>query len=203
MRTRAPKRDWTETFSHAEMLKVTGLSADTVLTWHKRQYTLESRTDSAKQGRGNRRRYSTLSVLHLCLLKEVSRLGMELVEASAISACVLKMVRSIGDWIEFYTEEELMHPPDYCYLAVWDDPSGKQHGIELPRITDASGLERPLLHSIEIIGGIGQPRPDVASWARSKNVTSVRLIDLVGLVVSATGRMAAILIPRYEKAKQK
>jgi DNA-binding transcriptional MerR regulator len=57
-------------FSHGETLEITGLTADTLLTWHKRG--LVPRIGRRKhEGRGFRRRYSTVDVAYLVILKHL------------------------------------------------------------------------------------------------------------------------------------
>jgi DNA-binding transcriptional MerR regulator len=54
-------------FSHAEALVIAGITAEGLLTWHRRGVAPE--TPNREPGRGRRRLYSTLDVVSLALIK--------------------------------------------------------------------------------------------------------------------------------------
>src|SRR3974377_1011585 len=75
MREHAPLSDFqayqTPEFSHAEVLEITGLTADTLLTWHKRGVIVGSEGSQAL-GRGHRRKYSEFEVVRLAIMKHLA-----------------------------------------------------------------------------------------------------------------------------------
>ena len=166
MREHAPLSDFqayqTPEFSHAEVLEITGLTADTLLTWHKRGVIVGSEGSQAL-GRGHRRKYSEFEVVRLAIMKHLAptmALPMAAAGAAAASAMVF-LVTQLAAYRE--TIEELEAMPGVGLLA-YHDSTGTPH-FDLVGDADFPGLT-PL------------PSGGLAAWMRKRRVTIVTVLDL-------------------------
>ncbi len=102
-------------FSHAEALAIAGLSAEALLTWHRRGFAPE--TPGREARKGNRRAYSTLDVIGLALAKRLADAGCALSQAQALAGRLLlgAAKRTLGREARPGAEYLMLYPP-----AAWE-----------------------------------------------------------------------------------
>jgi len=189
MRQQAPLPDFqayqTPEFTHAEVLEITGLTADTLLTWHKRGVVVGSEGSQA-QGRGHRRKYSEFEVVRLAIMKHLAptmALPMAAAGAAAASAMVF-LVTQLAAYRE--TIEELEAMPGVRLLA-YHDLAGTPR-FDLVGDANFPGLE-PL------------PSGGLAAWMRKTRVTIVTVLDIN--MITFTLYAAAEAVRMRRRARQR
>ncbi len=106
-------------FSHAEALAIAGLSAQALLTWHKRNLAPDT---PGREGKGNRRAYSRLDVIRLALVKRLAEAGCALIQAHALAGRLLLLTKdrmrgTTGPGAEYL----VLYPQAGCELVPAND----------------------------------------------------------------------------------
>jgi len=149
-------------FSHAEVLEITGLTADTLLTWYKRGVVITSEGTEAK-GRGHRRKYSEHDVTRLMIMKLLApTIPLPLASAMAGSASLMVLLASqMAAFRE--TRDELDEMPGASLLA-YHDSAGRPR-FDLVGDAHHEGLD-PL------------PAGGISAWMRNAGVSAVTVLDI-------------------------
>ena len=171
MREALPKLDLKKLeqpeFSHGETLQITGLTADTLLTWHKRGVVPDI-GERDQGGRGHRRKYSAMHLAYLMVLKQLSG-KMPLVVAGMAAANAVPLI--LGTFMLLrYTEnaDEIEAMPSLVLVAYEDDAG--QTRFELFSSEEGRGI--PTIPP----GGIEQ-------WMRALNIQSATILNIVSLTL--------------------
>jgi hypothetical protein len=171
MREALPKLDLKKLeqpeFSHGETLKITGLTADTLLTWHKRGVVPDI-GERDQGGRGHRRKYSAMHLAYLMVLKQLSG-KMPLLVAGMAAANAVPLI--LGTFMLLrYTEnaDEIEAMPSLVLVAYEDDAG--QTRFELFSSEEGRGI--PTIPP----GGIEQ-------WMRALNIQSATILNIVSLTL--------------------
>ena len=163
-------------FSHSETLHITGLTADTLLTWHKRG-VVPNIGDRDQGGRGHRRKYSAMHLAYLMVLKQLSG-KMPLLMAGMAAANAVPLI--LGTFMMLrYTEnvDEIEAMPSLVLVAYEDDAG--QTKFEL--FTSQEGKGIPVIPP----GGIEQ-------WMRALNIQSATLLNIVSLTLTLFGKIGDV-----------
>ena len=154
-------------FSHGETLQITGLTADTLLTWHKRGVVPDI-GERDQGGRGHRRKYSAMHLAYLMVLKQLSG-KMPLVMAGMAAANAVPLI--LGTFMMLrYTEnaDEIEAMPSLVLVAYEDDAG--QTRFELFSSEEGRGI--PTIP----FGGIER-------WMRALNIQSATILNIVSLTL--------------------
>lgn len=154
-------------FSHGETLQITGLTADTLLTWHKRGVVPDI-GERDQGGRGHRRKYSAMHLAYLMVLKQLSG-KMPLLMAGMAAANAVPLI--LGTFMLLrYTEnaDEIEAMPSLVLVAYEDDAG--QTRFELFSSEEGRGI--PTIPP----GGIEQ-------WMRALNIQSATILNIVSLTL--------------------
>ncbi len=163
-------------FSHGETLQITGLTADTLLTWHKRG-VVPNIGERDQGGRGHRRKYSVAHLAYLMVLKELAG-RMPLPMAGMAAANALTAIVTTFALLR-YTE----NAADYdampsLLLVAYEDHSGQ---LKFEVFTDKEGEALPVL-----------PDGRIDKWMRSLNIQSATILDIVTLTLTLFGKIGEV-----------
>ena len=164
-------------FSHGETLEITGLTADTLLTWHKRGF-LPQLGKREQMGRGFRRKYTTFDVVYLVLLKHmVGRVPMAFAcvgAARAVDAVitVLEMARYAD------TLQNLNKSPGVS-LVAFEDCSGK---FRFEVFADRPDAGVPVW-----------PGGGIQTWMRTAVVEWALILDLSTIALALFARIGDVM----------
>jgi hypothetical protein len=171
MREALPKLDLKKLeepeFSHGETLQITGLTADTLLTWHKRG-VVPNIGDRDQGGRGHRRKYSAMHLAYLMVLKQLSG-KMPLLVAGMAAANAVPLI--LGTFMMLrYTEnaDEIEAMPSLVLVAYEDDAG--QTKLELFTSKEKQGI--PTI-----------PPCGIEQWMRALNIQSATILNIVSLTL--------------------
>ena len=113
--------------SHAEMLALTGLTRDRLLTWYKRG-TLPDRFTMAP-GSGNQRRYKWRDALVLTAIRELADAGIPIEDSVELGERFATMFhfRILGDFVDMerglaHARETLLRWPTHGLVAIVQHP---------------------------------------------------------------------------------
>ena len=154
-------------FSHGETLQITGLTADTLLTWHKRGVVPDI-GERDRGGRGHRRKYSAMHLAYLMVLKQLSG-KMPLVLAGMAAANAVPLI--LGTFMLLrYTEnaDEIEAMPSLVLVAYEDDAG--QTRFELFGSEEGQGI--PTI-----------PQGGIEQWMRALNIQSATILNIVSLTL--------------------
>ena len=171
MREALPKLDLKKLeepeFSHGETLQITGLTADTLLTWHKRGVVPDI-GERDQGGRGHRRKYSAMHLAYLMVLKQLSG-KMPLLVAGMAAANAVPLI--LGTFMMLrYTEnaDEIEAMPSLVLVAYEDDAG--QTKLELFTSKEKQGI--PTI-----------PPCGIEQWMRALNIQSATILNIVSLTL--------------------
>jgi len=163
-------------FSHGETLQITGLTADTLLTWHKRG-VVPNIGERDQGGRGHRRKYSVMNLAYLLVLKQLA--GKMPLLAAGIAA-VNSTAGIIGTFMLLrYTDDadEIDALPS-PFLVSYEDEAG-QPKFEV--FTNKEGQGLPVVP----LGGIEK-------WMRKLNIQAATILDIVSLTLTLFWKIADV-----------
>jgi hypothetical protein len=163
-------------FSHAEALEITGLTADTLLTWHKRGVVANTGGVKA-MGRGHRRKYSVADLAYLSVLKHLSP-RMPLPFAVAVAADAQMAVIKTYDMMRFREGLDEIDAMPGVSLITYEDATGQ---IRFDLIADREEKGLPTW-----------PAGGIATWMRQYGICSVTVIDMTTVTLTLFGRIGII-----------
>ena len=171
MREALPKLDLKKLeqpeFSHGETLQITGLTADTLLTWHKRGVVPDI-GERDQGGRGHRRKYSAMHLAYLMVLKQLSG-KMPLVVAGMAAANAVPLILGTFMLLRYTENADEIEAMPSLVLVAYEDDSG-QTRFELFSSEEGRGI--PTIPH----GGIDQ-------WMRALNIQSATILNIVSLTL--------------------
>ena len=164
-------------FSHGETLEITGLTADTLLTWHKRG--LVPRIGRRKhQGRGFRRRYSTVDVAYLVILKHLAG-RVPLISAGLAAAHATSAILAVYEMARFTERAEELHTLP---------------GVTLVAYTDADGKTRFEVYSDREDAGVPLwPGGGIQTWMRTAVIEAALVLDLSTIALALFARIGDVM----------
>jgi hypothetical protein len=164
-------------FSHRETLEITGLTADTLLTWHKRGFLPHLGT-RGQAGRGFRRKYTTVDVVYLVLLKHlagrVPMIAAGLAAAHAVDAVVtaFEMSRYAETVDELQTQAGVS-------LVVFEDCDGK---LRFEVFSDRPNAGVPVW-----------PGGGIQTWMRTAVVEWALVLDVSTIALTVFARIGDVM----------
>jgi hypothetical protein len=173
-------------FSHGETLRIDGLTADTLLTWHKRG-VLVSISEHQPPGRGNRRRYSVLDLIYLAVLKEFAG-KIPLAAAGYIAVQAIRPVLATYDMIRFAESAEDMNQIPSMAIIAYDDEAGQtQFNIFVDQAAS---------------GEMASPPGGMQGWMRSMNVRAAVIVDVATLTLELFAKIGDVMREQERREQQ-
>ena len=165
-------------FSPTETLRITGLTADTLHTWHKRG-VLVAISEQQPPGRGHRRRYSVLDLIYLSLLREFSG-KIPLVAAGWISVQGVQAVLGTYDLIRLCeSAEDVGQIPSMALIAYEDEEGQTKFNVFTDKKQD---------------GDLALPPGGIQSWMRSMNIRSAVVVDIATLTLQLFAKIGQVTL---------
>jgi hypothetical protein len=185
MRGLAPLVDITDylkpQYSHRDALNVTGLTADTILTWHKRGL-VPTHAGTVPKGRGNRREYSEFDLAYLVVMKHLAP-ALPLAHAALAANSGAMMVHALNQLAGHYATAEELNAMPTAILVAYQDADGT------PRY--------------EVLGHAGLPSLDplpeggLPEWMRQRNLSTVTVLDLNMITFKLLGDIHRLCKPDW------
>lgn len=174
-------------FSHTETLQITGLTADTLHTWHKRG-VLVAISEQQPPGRGHRRRYSVLDLIYLSLLREFSG-KIPLVAAGWVSVKGIQAVLGIYDLIRLCENaDDFDQIPSMALIAYEDEQGQTKFDVFMDKKQE---------------GALALPPGGIQSWMRSMNIRSAFVVDIATLTLQLFARIGDVTREQQRRRKRK
>jgi len=174
-------------FSPTETLRITGLTADTLHTWHKRG-VLVAISEQQPPGRGHRRRYSVLDLIYLSLLREFSG-KIPLVAAGWISVQGVQAVLGTYDLIRLCeSAEDVGQIPSMALIAYEDEEGQTKFNVFTDKKQD---------------GDLALPPGGIQSWMRSMNIRSAVVVDIATLTLQLFAKIGQVTLEQQRRQKKK
>ncbi|MCC7233705.1 MAG: MerR family transcriptional regulator [Bryobacterales bacterium] len=174
-------------FSHTETLEITGLTTDTLHTWHKRG-VLVAIAEEQPPGRGHRRRYSVLDLIYLSLLRELAG-RIPLTAAGLVSVQGLKAVLATYDLIRLCeTSEDFDQIPSMALIAYEGDDGQTQFNVSMDQKQE---------------GELASPPGGIQSWMRSMNIRSAVVVDIATLTLHLFAKIGDVTLGQQRRQKKK
>ncbi len=174
-------------FSHTETLQITGLTADTLHTWHKRG-VLVAIAEEQPPGRGHRRRYSILDLIYLSLLREFSG-KIPLVAAGFISVHGIQGVLGTYDLIRLCeSAEDFDQIPSAALIAYEDEQGQTKFEVFMDKKQD---------------GVLALPPGGIQSWMRSMNIRSAFVVDIATLTLQLFAKIGDVMREQERRQEKK
>lgn len=174
-------------FSHTETLQITGLTTDTLHTWHKRG-VLIAIAEKQPPGRGHRRRYSVLDLIYLSLLREFSG-KIPLVAAGWISVRGVQAVLGTYDLIRACeSAEDFDQIPSMALIAYEDEEAQTKFNVFMDKKQD---------------GDLALPPGGILGWMRSTNIRSAVVVDIATLTLQLFAKIGDVTLQQQRRQKKK
>jgi len=171
MRQALPKLDFKKLeqpeFSHGETLQITGLTADTLLAWHKRGVVPDI-GERDQGGRGHRRKYSAMNLAYLMVLKQLAG-KMPLVMAAMAAANAVPAILGTFMLLRYTEHADEIDALPSLILVAYEDDAGK---IRFEVFTSKEGQGLPVI-----------PAGGIEKWMRSLNIQSATILNIVSLTL--------------------
>ncbi len=174
-------------FSHTETLRITGLTADTLHTWHKRG-VLVAIAEQQRPGRGHRRRYSVLDLIYLALLRELSG-KIPLVVAAWVSLQGVQAVLGTYDLIRLCeSAEDFDQIPSAALIAYEDEHGQTKFDVFVDKKQE---------------GNLALPPGGIQSWMRTMNIRSAVVVDIATLTLQLFAKIGDVTLEQQSRQKKK
>ncbi len=174
-------------FSHGEALRITGLTADTLLTWHKRG-VVPNIAEREQTGRGHRRRYCILDLLYLAVVKEFAG-KMPLVVAGLAAMQAVRAIIATYDMIRFAeSAEDVSEIPGISFVA-YENETG-QTKFDVFTEQDGPGVRK-------------WPGGGIQGWMRSQNIRAATVIDITTLTLELFAKIGDVLREQEQREQSK
>jgi hypothetical protein len=180
-------------FSHSEALHISGLTAERLLTWYKRDASKMPKDLAVKPGRGNRRRYDILQVAYLSATRALADVGVPVSDALALGSDLRdKVMGWLLDCEDLRPEDAGLKLRDaaHPWIAVFAQAS-RYDGATIGRVTYA-----PFVVSAEEYAYMRILDRDttegIREMMRDQGLASISLIDTVFLAVTILDRIIEV-----------